>query len=360
METKYPHLIVAYGSNLDAEDWKAYCERNDADPNCLQFEDVVIIPGYKLTFDTASRSRGGGVLNIAPGDAHVTYAGLYSTNDEGLCLLRRKEGVPHRYEEVEVSVIKHDGSEIRALTYSVPQHRSEGYVRPSKSYLRICKQGYESIGIDTQPLLDAADNIPLDPLRGVFTYGTLMRGERNFPSVQARGVEVALMGQIFGQLSTNGSFPGLDLSVQNFAWGDYFVSKGIEKLLADLDIIEGFKGYGNPSNFYRRTCVWVDVGAVGQRLAWVYVRDEPFDTLLMSNDWRALNGNRTLFTEQVVDEHARNNPDLKELLRNEINRFGKEASSVIDLKEIAQMLEAGTTLSEHKLAQISGNWTALI
>ena len=40
METKYPHLIVAYGSNLDAEDWKAYCERNDADRSCLQFEDV--------------------------------------------------------------------------------------------------------------------------------------------------------------------------------------------------------------------------------------------------------------------------------------------------------------------------------
>ena len=360
MPTKYPHLIVAYGSNLDSEDWSAFCNRNDADSSCLQFEDVVIIPGYKLAFDTASQSRGGGVLNIIQAEANVTYAGLYSTNDEGLQLLRRKEGVPHKYEEVEISVIKHDGSEVRALTYIVPQHRSEGYVRPSNSYLRICKQGYQSIGIDTKPLLDAADNIPLDPLRAVFTYGTLMRGERNFSSMQARGLEVALMGQIFGQLSTNGSFPALDLSARNFAWGDYFVSNDIENLLVDLDTIEGFAGYGEQSNFYRRTCVEVDVGAVGQRLAWVYVKDDPFETILLSNDWRVQNGKRNDFSLRLVEEHARNTPDFEQLILKDINRFGTETITKIGLEEIAKMLDEGVSLSEHKLAQISGNWSALI
>ena len=360
MNSKYPHLVVAYGSNLDSEDWKNYCNLNGADPSCLQFEDVVIIPDYQLTFNSSSRSRDGGVLNIQEASGHITQAGLYSANECALQLLRRKEGVPFKYEEKEVSVIKNDGREVSALTYIVPQHRSEGYVRPSKSYLKICKQGYESIGIDTQPLLDAADNINLNPLRAVFTYGTLMREERNFFSVHKHGLEVALMGQIFGQLSTNGSFPALDLSEQNFAWGDYFVSNDIENLLADLDTIEGFSGYGDQSNFYRRTCVEVDVGAVDQRLAWVYVKDDPFETVLLLNDWRAHNGKRNDFTLRLVEEHARNTSDFEQLILKDINRFGTETITKIGLEEIAKMLDEGVSLSERKLAQISGNWSALI
>ena len=116
MKYKYKNLVVAYGSNLCSEDWDRFVARNGIDGECLNFEEVVTIPDYKLVFNTASRSRNGGVLNIQKAKGYVVPAGLFSVNQTGLELLRRKEGVPFKYLEENISVIQYDGSEISALT----------------------------------------------------------------------------------------------------------------------------------------------------------------------------------------------------------------------------------------------------
>ena len=120
MKYKYKNLVVAYGSNLCGQDWSSFATRNGIDVECLQFEEVVTIPDYKLAFNTASRTRNGGVLNITKSTGHIVQAGLFSVNQVGLELLRRKEGVPFKYLEENISAIRFDGSEVSAVTYIVP------------------------------------------------------------------------------------------------------------------------------------------------------------------------------------------------------------------------------------------------
>ena len=48
MKYKYENLVVAYGSNLCSEDWNDFATRNGIEGECLQFEEVVKIPDYKL------------------------------------------------------------------------------------------------------------------------------------------------------------------------------------------------------------------------------------------------------------------------------------------------------------------------
>ena len=42
-------------------------------------------------------------------------------------------------------------------------------------------------------------------------------------------------------------------------FGDYFVSDNIGSLLDETDAIEGFYGFGNKNNLFRRTYIDVDV-----------------------------------------------------------------------------------------------------
>ena len=58
------HKVLAYGSNLDTEDWDKFVARY-AQTNVV-FESLgkVLIPDYGLVFDKYAHSRKGGVANI--------------------------------------------------------------------------------------------------------------------------------------------------------------------------------------------------------------------------------------------------------------------------------------------------------
>jgi gamma-glutamylcyclotransferase (GGCT)/AIG2-like uncharacterized protein YtfP len=361
MSYKYKHLIVAYGSNLCLRDFSAFAKRNGKSGDCLNFEKVVTIPDYEICFNTRSKGRKGGVLNIQPALGTVTPAGLFSTNDEGLALLRKKEGVPFKYEETEIIVIDQEGSEVSALTYIVPPNRTEGFVSPHPEYLKICEEGLEHWGLDTFDLQDAAEGKRISPLPAIFTYGTLMRGESRFSIVYEGGLSCALMGQCFGTLSTNNSYPALDLKADGFAWGDYFVSDDITSLLQKTDEIEGFYGFGSPRNLFRRTCVDVDVGAVGQRFAWVYVMDEALPQKINDNDWRAYRGRRDEFVEGLLKVHSREVDNFNELLSKNYLRFSRldNQEEVLDDNQIIDLIVEGHSMSERDVAQVSGCWNAL-
>lgn len=360
MDYKYKNLVVAYGSNLCSEDWNDFAERNGADGECMQFEGIVIIPDYKLGFNTASRSRKGGVLNIQKSTGYVVTAGLFSVNQAGLELLRRKEGVPYKYLEENISVIQPDGSEISAVTYIVPPARCEAYVEPHPDYLKVCLDGYAAFGIDPDDLVRAAQNQTIQPLPALFTYGTLMRDESRFATALKHGINCALMGQVFGRLTTNGSYPALNLSAEGYAWGDYLVSDDIASLLADTDRIEGFFGFGHKSNLFRRTCVQVDVGGVGQRFSWVYVMNSNLDLDIISNDWRAYKSKRLSFVSSLVESHALNIVDFGKQVCDRYYRFATVARpNEFSMDEVKNLVVDGGVLSERHLSQISGLWTAL-
>ena len=65
----------------------------------------------------SSKTRSGGVLNLEYAKGFVTYGVLFSANDVGLNLVRRKEGVPYKYEEVKIAALRRDGLEVEAMAF---------------------------------------------------------------------------------------------------------------------------------------------------------------------------------------------------------------------------------------------------
>ena len=361
MTYKFEKLIVSFGSNTNLDDLNSYAKRNGFPENCFHFEKVIQLPDHKLAFDTNSNKRGGGVLNIQRAIGHITEAALFSTTQVGLEILREKEGVPFKYEEKQIIAIDHDGSEIPALTYIVKPELRKPYFAPSDDYLNICRKGYEDFGIDTENLILAAKNETLKPFPALFAYGTLMRCEERFHVIEQAGLSCALTAFCFGSLSTNGNFPALNLLGEGFSRGDYFVSNDISSLLRKTDTIEGFVGFGSEKNFFRRTCVDVDVGGVGQRLAWVYTMDTQLDKNLETNDWRDFQGKRNAFSADLVRSHASKVDNFYEGLTQNYFRFGRADGKTTPLSqdEVIKMLLNEDTLSERTMAQVSDCWTAL-
>ena len=364
MSSNCKYKILAYGSNLNADDWEQYCERNNFLSDCLKFQEVVRIPDYQLTFDKRSASRNGGVANIKPALGHVVEAVLFTTNEEGLKILRRKEGCPRVYEEQELIAIKSDGTEVSARVYVVPQSQSEGYVRPSRSYYEICKAGYASYGLCRLQLEKAANGEEPRPLSALFTYGTLLRGESRHEAINDAGMpdrntQCALTGKVKGCLSTNGDFPGLKLQNDSVSHGDYFLFNDIEKVLKTTDKIEGFHGFGSKNNFFNRTCIEVDTGGFELSLAWVYVHHKSLGYPIISNDWRIHHRKKLQFFHGLIETYGQFDPNLGGLRKNlkpEIERYETNSEALL-FGSLEQMLFDGT-LIERDLARATGFWNA--
>ena len=54
-----------YGSNLDLDDWKKWCDDYGRKSNEMQVEPgIFFLPDYELDFHYKSGSRGGGALDV--------------------------------------------------------------------------------------------------------------------------------------------------------------------------------------------------------------------------------------------------------------------------------------------------------
>ena len=354
-EFKFP--IVAFGSNTNLDDLDDYARSKGFQTGCMQFSRLVYAPDHKLAFTKYSKNRHGGVLDLIHSIGHLTEVALFYANETGLELLKEKEGVPMHYIKKEITVIDEVGNEIQAVTFVVAPEKKENFVRPSKDYLRICKEGFEQLDIDTYQLMAAAENEKVEPAIGLFCYGTLMRDEPRFPVIAKHGLRCALTAFCFGSLTTNGAFPALNLNGDGFSRGDYFVSKDIANLLSVTDQIEGFQGFGFKNNLFRRTCVPVDVGGNGQRPAWVYVRNKEFDTMILNNDWRSFLGKRKSFSEALLAAHEANGLAFYDELTWNYARFSN--IETLDREKVISLLNDETSLTERTMAQVSENWVAL-
>jgi len=357
MEQEFKNPIVAFGSNTNLDDLDSYALANGYPAGCLRFSRLVNAPDHKLAFTKYSKGRGGGVLDLIHSVGYVTSAALFYANETGLELLRKKEGVPRHYVEKKITVIDAGGGEIQALTYVVAPDQKERFVRPSEKYLKICKTGFEKLGICTNELEAAAENKTVKPLSALYAYGTLMRGEPRFEMIAKHGLSCALTAFCFGKLSTNGLYPSLNLEGDGFSRGDYYVSNDIAGLLSVTDQIEGFKGFNAKENLFRRTCVQIDVGGLGQRFAWVYVKDDEFDTKLLKNDWRVFRGTRQSFSEALLDAHEVGTVNFYEKLTGNYARFSN--IETLERGEVISLLKDEMSLTERTMAQVSNNWLAL-
>ena len=358
----YKHFIVAFGSNLNAADFNDYASKKGNSGECLHFICPVKIPDYKLVFNASSIKRKGGVLSIERSLGCVTEAGLFSATDEGLSILRKKEGVPNKYEEIEIVVIGPEGQEIQALTYVIPEKRSEGFVRPHPEYLETCEKGLESRGIyDLENLHAAARNEKIKPLPTIFSYGTLMRGQSRFSTVKKHGLRAAMMAQCRGSLSTNGIYPALNFGLDGCVWGDYYLSRNIVSLLQDTDKIEGFYGFGSSKNLFRRTITEV---CTGRRIetVWTYVMDKKLIGDVPYGDWRRYNGSRSEFIDKLLKDHSSGDDRFLEKVTGEY--YGWKASpdkKSLNFDDLRRLLTSEDgELTEQHIGRISNCWVAAV
>jgi gamma-glutamylcyclotransferase (GGCT)/AIG2-like uncharacterized protein YtfP len=113
---------------------------------------------------------------------------------------------------------------------------------------------------------------------GVFAYGTLMRDEARHGLVEEIGLERMQPASVAARLHDCGQWPALSLSAADdgrWVKGELLVPADLESLLARLDVIEGFRGFGQPGSLFRRTLAEVRVdGTENPQRAWTYVMDE--------------------------------------------------------------------------------------
>ena len=349
-------FYFAYGSNLNAGDWEAFCARSGFDPACMVPVKRVHLPDNTLVFDYYSSGRRGGAVNIARKIGAAVDGMLFLVTEAGWAALDTKEGHPIYYERETVHVIDEDGDAIEAQTYRVVPAMRGAFHAPNKQYLDICLEGRRAFGLSVRDLESAAEDRPTRTIANVFVYGTLMRGEIRAHAWTDRGAECVLLADVSGRLCDHVSYPGLVLDDHRRIRGEFIRFREIGPVLRALDAIEGFYGFGDSDNLFDRTLVMVHVGNNRLRQAWVYtVRDRTIPTI-EEGDWRHSRGRRREAIAAVILGHARGVADFAQRVATEATHsFDLEPAPVRSLRELVDAVIAGE-VSERVLARASNDW----
>jgi len=268
-----PRYSFAYGSNTDAEDWRAWCARTGHEPAALKAIGTGILPDARIAFDFFGRGRGGGVLNFQPRLGGYVEGVVLEVSEAGWRALDQKEGVPQAYQRRQRHIILPDGQALEAIAYQVIPERQEDFVAPPPA-LEAAALGAEGCHL----------------LADVFVYGTLMQGGFwHGPAAQA-GITSILPAQATGTLFDLGDYPAVSLGAASQIRGEILTFQDIASALPILDEIEDAAPEGANSGMYRRTVMTVMDNAGRRRRAWAYVMaaaklaDAP---IITSGDWRA-------------------------------------------------------------------------
>jgi gamma-glutamylcyclotransferase (GGCT)/AIG2-like uncharacterized protein YtfP len=117
----------------------------------------------------------------------------------------------------------------------------------------------------------------------------------------------------------------LNRAAEGFVLDEVLRFENIEAALARFDRIEGFYGFGNSKNLFRRTVTTFNLDDGLVQPAWTYVTTRPEAPAIPSNDWRVHCGRRLDFVEKLVAEHASRKPKP-----NFLERMTSAASSPFD------------------------------
>ena len=276
-----------YGSNLDWDDWVAFCRKHNANPDGLMERAPAWLVEHHLKFHYYSSGRKGGAADVVPINTyHATPGVLFDVDEEAWTTLVRKEGAPNYYEEKEVLVIGSDGTLQKATTFVVCEHRQKpDFVQPTDEYRQLIHDGLEHRGLPTFGLDQALQHSFDQPtINHLFVYGTLMSGQNRFNQLEPY-VRSSTKGWTKGQLHHLGSFPGLKLD-EGVVHGELIEMRDVEQCLERTDGIEGFRGFGHQDSFYDRTIVQVQTEQ-GVVWAWTYVyaHDVDEDSIIEDGRW---------------------------------------------------------------------------
>lgn len=129
----------AYGSNMDEEDLNRWCEECGYPKVTFLRVLPAKLNNYVLSFNYFSISRNGGAANIMESKKDAIYGLLIELKDEDIHIIRKKEGFPNNYTEINVSVKTFDNILVENVkTYKVVKQRErKDFVPPTKYYLGL-------------------------------------------------------------------------------------------------------------------------------------------------------------------------------------------------------------------------------
>ncbi|MDH3654499.1 MAG: gamma-glutamylcyclotransferase [Myxococcales bacterium] len=264
-------FYFAYGSNLDLQNWNLWCANKGFDADSIDPLGPAWLPDHELVFHYQSRLRKGGALDIRPRRGAVIPGALFRVHDwEGL---DAKEGVFGRYyRRISVTALTDDGRAHAATTYCVCEERVGPFVPPSPAYREIVARGLSRFGHGHEAFLEAASNTPASPIpSAIFTYGTLMSGERNHGLLASQVLRAHGSARVAdAALLQIDWYPGLVLSQGGTVHGELYELDDVAAALQELDSYEDFMGYESPTSLYRRSLINA-VTPSGSALAWTYV-----------------------------------------------------------------------------------------
>jgi gamma-glutamylcyclotransferase (GGCT)/AIG2-like uncharacterized protein YtfP len=362
------NLYFAYGSNLNLSDLNAWLERNGYSPDLLEFHSPACLPDFEPAFTYRSASRGGGVLSIRERTGSIVEGVLFKVREGGWEALDSKEGAPRCYKRQTVTVLKPNGAAIQAVTYRVTPRNESRFVAPTDDYVSVVRAGMKRWGISQQALTASSRDRNPPLADGLFVYGTLLRGGSRFSLLAEHGIRSVVLAETFGQLADLGQYPAifnLD-SRDELVQGELVRMRNPQSLLQLLDVVEGFRGFGVRGSLFKRTRLMVHAGDGRLRHAWTYYMDT--DSLnsgtteamtIPSGNWRVRCGTHERFIDRLVAEHVSNNErSLAERLAGQLPfSFMDRQVATDSLLPLKDAILNGR-LSERRLAQVSGCWTA--
>lgn len=362
-------LYFGYGSNLDEHDWNRYWAALGRRAPILEPVGPAVLPDHELAFDYYSGSRGGGALNVRRRVGQTVEGYLFRVSDAGWRGLDRKEGAAAGcYEPFETAALcSRTGVPIPIRSYRACGNRVGVFHQPTVAYLEACRRGRQRFGLGTAMLESAAKGeMPDSEVRGLFAYGTLMRGESRFPVVGRIGLKCALLARAFGDLYDRGAWPYMRLDgrpERQMVHGEFLIPHDLPSLLETCDAMEGFDGFDAPPRLFRRTLIDVDVDNGRIRRAWVYVLDTAHDLadLIPSGCWRRHQMRHTNFVRDLVEAHADGIEDFAHKVAVAITppacMFDPERHDLTMAQVIDEV--AHSDIAERRLAQVSERWNVV-
>ena len=280
-----------YGSNLDLDDWKKWCDDHGRKSNEMQVEPgIFFLPDYELDFHYKSGSRGGGALDVVERPGHAVAGKLFKVTGDGWASLDAKEGAPNYYRQEKVVVLSENGEQRTAITYVVTQAKDEKkHVPPAPGYIEIVERAYDHYGITKshpwakeQLAASGKGKVTKSAVDHLFIYGTLREGE------ERSGILSKFSSKVYKDCKIKGSlidlpdgYPGL-ISGDGSVVGEIHHTPKIQNALKELDRIEGFNGYGEDGSLFHRVLTYSN-----NIPCWTYVyAGSPDDgPVIESGDW---------------------------------------------------------------------------
>jgi len=145
-------LYFAYGSNMDEDDLRKWCEKSTRSFPDWKLRGSACLENYRLSFNYYASIRDGGAANLMELSDHRVYGLLFEmSEDEDLATIRIKEGHPSQYEEILVTVECEGRRVDDVTTYKVAKQKERpDHQKPTAYYMDLILRNARKYGFPAE------------------------------------------------------------------------------------------------------------------------------------------------------------------------------------------------------------------